>query len=285
MSAPSFAEPILIVSDLHYGHPIGKLNDLKDLGPILAGIKTLIVNGDYTESRLGADLARAREKVELLRSYTHSLDVALVMLEGNHDPGLYGQSWLELADGQIVVTHGDCLYWDIAPWSPEIEPYRQVWQPFRQEWEAACQDSWPRLLAYTEARRKEVRHCGDKFARGPGGKLRSALRLAMKPLRILRMLEVWTTSHLRAEKLVRRLSPRARFFLYGHTHHSVVKKRGDLVLINTGAWQAYASTRIVRVGDGEVRIGKVGWKDGTLEVDWESSHSLALAAKGSPANY
>lgn len=284
MSAPHFAEPILIVSDLHYGHPIGKLKNLEELRPLLTGIKTLIVNGDYTESRQGADLTWARERGEELRSFMQSLGITLIMLEGNHDPGLYEQSWVELADGQIVVTHGDCLYWDIAPWSPEIEPYRQAWQPYRQEWKSACQDGWPRLLAYTEARRREVRHCGDKFARGPGGKLRSALRLAMKPLRIMRMLEVWATSHLRAEKLARRFSPRARFFLYGHTHHSVVKKRGDLVLINTGAWQAYASTRIVRVGDGELRTGKVGRKNGAFEVNWECRYPLARTGEVSPAD-
>ena len=272
-----FAEPVLIVSDLHYGHPTGKIADLSELRPILAGIKTLIVNGDYTEARLGADLDRARARVEVLRRLAESLGIALVMLAGNHDPGLYDQSWLELADGRVVVTHGDCLYWDIAPWSPEIEPYRQAWWPHRAEWEAARlsrRDGWPRLLAYTEARRKDVQHCGDHFARGPGGKLRSALRLGRRPGRILRMLRVWMTSHRRAEEQVRRFSPQARFFVYGHTHHSIVKKRGDLVLINTGAWQAYSATRIVRVGGGEVKIGKVERGRGGFEVRWEATFPL-----------
>src|SRR5947208_11977795 len=52
--------------------------------------------------------------------------VRAVFINGNHDPAISAASHIDLADGAVLVTHGDVLFHDVSPWSREAELMSEV---------------------------------------------------------------------------------------------------------------------------------------------------------------
>ena len=112
-------EPVLILSDLHLGHSASRIKSAEQLRPLLEGAGTVVFNGD-TFQELSKDFRpRSEVLLEGLRKLCSELGAEPVFLPGNHDPGWEGQGWLELAEGKVIITHGDAVMWGGSPWSRE----------------------------------------------------------------------------------------------------------------------------------------------------------------------
>ncbi len=114
-----------IVSDIHFGDHACRVRSLEQLRPLLDGATSFVLNGDTLDTRPGMHSARtARLRAEVL-DFAGSSGTPVSILRGNHDPDLPGRDSLDLADGRVLVTHGDVLFDSIVPWSQDAPVIRQ----------------------------------------------------------------------------------------------------------------------------------------------------------------
>jgi predicted phosphodiesterase len=253
-------EPVLILSDLHLGHPASKVERAEQLRSVLEGSGTVVFNGD-TFQELAREF-RPRSKVLLkdLQSLCAELGAEVLLLPGNHDPGLEGQGWLELADGRVVITHGDAVMWGGSPWSRESltrrEKVRELWAQNEQ----ADFDPMERLSLA-----KKI----SMVLRPPAPpKGRSFLRRVMDainpPRRALEILRVWISQADRAAMFAERYFPKSEVLILGHFHwRGVWKKRGRLIM-NTGAFVSPHRSMWVSYEGGLLKAGKVEGDNGAF---------------------
>ena len=113
-------EPVRILSDLHLGHKVSRLDRVESLRPLIAGAGTVIFNGDTWQELAEPWRERSEKMLDELKLLCADEGVEAVFLSGNHDPGWPGRGWVELAGGKIIVTHGDALLFASSPWKREI---------------------------------------------------------------------------------------------------------------------------------------------------------------------
>ena len=58
----------------------------------------------------------------LLRGLCDAVKTEATFISGNHDAMVSGVHHLDLADGAVLVTHGDILFHGLSPWSPPGPP-------------------------------------------------------------------------------------------------------------------------------------------------------------------
>ncbi|MFM2171013.1 MAG: hypothetical protein RI957_1242, partial [Verrucomicrobiota bacterium] len=107
-------QPVLILSDLHLGHKASVLDDVAALEPLLAGAGTLVLNGD-TWQQLARDFYDDGLRLwGELQALCERLGIDIISLPGNHDPDQRDRDHLSLADGKIIVMHGDAVFPEVA---------------------------------------------------------------------------------------------------------------------------------------------------------------------------
>ena len=113
-------EPVRILSDLHLGHKLSRIERVSALRPLISGAATVVFNGDTWQQLAAPFHKRSASMLEELKALCAEEGVEAVFLSGNHDPGWPGKGWVELADGRIVITHGDALFFGGSPWKREV---------------------------------------------------------------------------------------------------------------------------------------------------------------------
>lgn len=225
-------EPVRILSDLHLGHRVSKIERVEALRPLIAGAGTVVFNGDTWQ-----ELAlRLRERSQVMLDELHALcreeGADAIFLPGNHDPGWPGQGWLELADGRVVVTHGDTIYHDSAPWSRyAIRKQQEILDLWRDRASAGTDVAERFQLARDVARLLSPKDF-------PHGKAlwQRALDAAYPPSRAFKMLHVWATMAEAGGMYADRYFPDAEILVLGHFHRSGIWNRRGRLIINTGAF-------------------------------------------------
>ncbi len=241
-------EPVRIFSDLHLGSRVSRIRNVSALRPLLEDAGTVVFNGDTWQELAPELLERSREMLDQLRTLAAEAGCEVVFLPGNHDPGWPGNGWIELADGRIVVTHGDTLLPDGAPWKREIltnpEQVREIWEAHP----AAETDPLERhqvareiSMAFPTLHHPHGRHLFQR-----------AWDAAIPPQRALHMLAAWWTQADDGAALCERFFPKAELLVIGHFHrHGSWLRRGRRI-VNTGSF----------VPPG--RAMWVEWRDGLL---------------------
>jgi len=229
-------EPLRIISDLHLGHSASLIEDFTQLGPLLKGIRTLVINGDAAEMRFLKERESGRKELDRLAEFCRAADVEPVFIGGNHDPTASSCYHLDLAGGAILVTHGDMLFHDISPWSHEADMMRDAHtQALQYLDDDAFIDFEKRLHANKQAS-IALELVSLKMPRGRLARVAILLKECWPPTRPWRILKVWRDTPERAEALARVFRPRARFIIVGHTHLQGIWRRGPRVIINTGSF-------------------------------------------------
>lgn len=251
-------EPVLILSDLHLGHAASRIASAEQLRPLLEGAGTVVFNGDTFQELAIAFRPRSEALLKGVQALCDEMGCDTVFLPGNHDPGWGGKGWLELAEGRIIVTHGDGVMWGGSPWSRESfqrsEGIRKLWA----ENEQADLDPEKRL---------ELARDVALLLKPPSiPKGRSFVRRAMDavnpPRRAFEILRVWWDQANRAEAFLRRYFPQAEVLVLGHFHRRGVWERNDALVINTGAFVNPHGAKWVCYADGWLKTGKVEEREG-----------------------
>jgi len=249
---------IRILSDVHFADRSSRVRRLEQLRPLAAGATALILNGDTLDTRPSQDPKRTALLRSQVAEFFGSLGIPVTYLTGNHDPDLSGDHQVELAGGQVLVTHGDVLFDNIVPWSSEAPIVRtKVIAALAALPEGASGRFEDRLVAFRQAAAAmPQRHQAEKDP------LRYAVRLAgdtvWPPHRVLAIIKAWREAPGRAAALARRHRPKARFILIGHTHRpGVWRTASGVVVVNTGSFCRFFGAMAAEVTADTLRVRRV----------------------------
>jgi predicted phosphodiesterase len=230
------ADPTLIISDLHLGHRASHIRDPEQLAPIFREAKTIVLNGDTAELRHQIDRPVGRGLAATLARVCHSSGAKAIFINGNHDPTISQIDHLDLAEGQMLVTHGDMLFLGIAPWSRQAYAYRRVHlRALNQLGPDALLNFEKRLLA-TKRTSLKLQLLEEPTTRGRLRTLGLVARQFWPPFRPFLILHAWWNTPKLGAKLLRTFRPNARYLLIGHTHFPGCWNQSGRVVINTGSF-------------------------------------------------
>jgi predicted phosphodiesterase len=246
-------EPVRVLSDLHLGHRLSRVERVSALRPLIAGAGTVIFNGDTWQELAGPFRERGAVMLAELRELCAAEDVETVFLAGNHDPGWPGGGWAELAGGRVIVTHGDALLRDSSPWKREIlagqRRVRELWA----EHPAAEHNAEERL----RLARVIARELGSvEYPRGRR-LVQRAVDAVLPPQRALKMLGAWFGQGSAGAEFCRRYFPQARALVIGHFHYLGCWRRGGRLVINTGSFISPGRAHWVEWSDGRLTRGEI----------------------------
>ena len=241
-SAPCFSSVSLvpgltrILSDLHYGDRASRLLSLAQLRPLVDGPDHLILNGDTLDTRHGPypeRTARARAEVT---AFFSAAGPRITHLTGNHDPDISAHHSLDLADGQVFVTHGDVIFDNVVPWGRDAAFFNtRIAHGLAALPASAHAQLAPRLALYRAIclalpQRHQAEPNPVKYF------FNLAADTVWPPLRTFRIFRAWRETPARAAAIATTHRPAARFMLMGHTHRpGVWPLPSGLTLINTGS--------------------------------------------------
>jgi predicted phosphodiesterase len=246
-------EPVRILSDLHLGHKICRIEEVAALRPLIAGAGTVIFNGDTWQELAAPFLARSTKMLEELKQLCREEGVEAVFLPGNHDPGWSGPGWVELAEGRIVVTHGDALLPGGSPWKREIltcgERVTELWERHP----AAGREVAERLAVAREIAREL---CSVEYPTGRSFCQR-AWDAMTPPRRAVKMIEAWLTQGPLGAAFCETYFPQAEILVIGHFHWDGTWSHHGRRVINTGSFTSPGRAHWVEWSDGWLSWGLI----------------------------
>ena len=243
-------EPIRILSDLHLGHRLSRIIRAEQLRPLIAGAGTVIFNGDTWQELAKPFRARSLEILDELREICANEGVHAEFLPGNHDPGWEHPGFVEIADGRIVVTHGDTFFPEGSPWKREIlndaQRMRRIWQDHPE----AIHDLAERM---TVARRI-ARELGSIELPTGRSFLMRAIDAAFPPQRALHIIACWLHRRQAAECFCRTWFPKAEVIVFGHFHLRACMQHRHRLMIDTGSFVSPGAALMVEWNDGWLQL-------------------------------
>ena len=247
---------LVIISDIHLGRPRCSAGSAEALRRLWAGASHLIVNGDAAEVHHPQFRATAARQLLALQDLCEADGVALSLISGNHDPYLTDLRHLYLADGQVLVTHGDALHPAITPWSPAAGRLRAA---VTKAMAAVDRESHDHL---------ETRLAAFQYASGAewAGMLEReadrsrVISMFVRPWSMVRVLHYWSIIPHRAAEFLERFAPAARFIILGHTHRSGIWHINDRCIINTGSFGFPGRPQMVVVEGQTMTVRPIRWR-------------------------
>jgi predicted phosphodiesterase len=224
-----------IVSDLHVGEPHSRVQSVDRLAPLLAGTDHLVLNGDTLDTRfLDLDPDARAHKADF-DAFVAAHPGRITVLTGNHDPDLTGVHHLELEGGRVLVTHGDALFPEMAPWGWEAAHFRSEQEKRLAAVPEAERGSLETRLRVCKDAIYHIRHLSPHRPDGRGHRWRRNLRVVRALLRLHRIWRCWREMPDAGARLAEVYRPAARIVILGHFHWPGVWRRRGRVVINTGA--------------------------------------------------
>lgn len=227
------ARVIRILSDLHCYDARTQVRELRQLAPLLEGVRMLVLNGDSCEMRRDV----TPEQVEALRAFFRERVPAVAFITGNHDPDISDVHELLLADGRVWVTHGDIFLEGLTPWSRHAPQIRRLLaaqhaaDPDADHGQVAVRLRMARAVARAEE------DLPDYVTGGWRAHLRWVGRTFFPPRQPLAMLRAWRDLPVAAARLACEQHPGVQVVVTGHVHFpGVWSHTGAPTVINTGSF-------------------------------------------------
>ena len=252
--------PLLILSDIHFGHPASAVRDPEQLESLFSGFETVLFNGDTVEMLTQQNRENAQSQVEEIGQLCLSQGAKPVFINGNHDPVISSANHLDLFGGSVLVTHGDILFHELAPWGREAafmgETHTNILKKMCRE---ALTDFDERLFAAREASISLEMH-EMNYPQGKMAKLLTILRESWPPWRVLRIVKYWMQTPHRATMLAQIFRPFAKYVLIGHTHYAGIWESEGCTIINTGAFLPVSGRLGIVVEQGKMIVRKIAMR-------------------------
>ncbi|MDE0835526.1 MAG: hypothetical protein OSA84_04160 [Akkermansiaceae bacterium] len=257
--------PLRIFSDLHLGHKASRISDVEMLRPLFRGAGTVVFNGDTWEELSEPWREKSAAMLDELRTILKEEGCDAVFLPGNHDPGWEGLGFIELAEGRIVITHGDALLRDGAPWKREMLAGRDVVDALWKDSPAAETDP----IARHELARKIAKRLPSRAHPEGRSLFARALDAAFPPQRAITILRAWLTQGRLGARFCERYFAEAEILVTGHFHCLGIRRSRGRTVINTGSFvvpgpagwvewdgESLSSGRIRETSDGGTALGQ-----------------------------
>ena len=265
----AFEEPIRILSDLHLAHPGSRIVDTVQLAPLLMGVKTVIFNGDTCEERMKKFRDAAEQHLVTLKALCDEAGITMVMIRGNHDPYTPPLGAVDLAGGEVFVTHGDVLYPDVSPWSRNLIYARKARLRIEEDYPDNYRDDLESALEVSRRVTEEMRVHQPKARQGVKGKIKTVLSQAWPPTRPMTILKVWWQTSQEMLRILGGYRPDAKVLIIGHTHRAFCKRKDGKLLVNTGAFLTMSSSLAVDIAGGELVVRKIVSRSGEFVLGKE----------------
>ena len=256
-----------IISDVHYGDHASRVGRLAQLRPLLDGVSHLVLNGDTLDTRAGPFPAHTEECTAAVNAFFPHEVASTSFLTGNHDGDFSTLHHLDLAGGEVFVTHGDIFFDDIVPWSQDAAIIsRKIAEEQRSVPPALHHDLDHRLAVFRRvATSIPQRHQSER------NKLKYALHYVADtvwpPLRIVRIMRAWRMAPRRAAELARQHRPAAKFVLCGHTHRpGIWPGNAGATIINTGSFCPPLGGFTVDVTEHQLTVRRVDLRAGEFRA-------------------
>jgi hypothetical protein len=166
----------------------------------------------------------------------HSSGAKAIFINGNHDPVISQIDHLDLAEGQMLVTHGDMLFLGIAPWSRQAYAYRKIHLRALDQLGPDALLSFEKRLLATKRTSLKLQLLEEPTTRGRFPGLGLIVRQFWPPFRPFMILHAWWETPKLGAKLLQAFRPETRYLLIGHTHFPGCWNHGGRVVINTGSF-------------------------------------------------
>lgn len=245
-------EPILILSDLHLGHKASRGDSATMFEPLLDGVRTLILNGDTHQELTKSFREKSDELLHDLKALCAEKEIELILLHGNHDPNISERGHVFLAEGKILITHGDAIFAEGAPWNHAAIQNEAA---IHQLLENTTVTSLEERLALA---RKVAAFLASKNVSRSKHIIARVLHAAFPPERAVRMLLSWHQMKKQVLLFMKQYAPQAEVIIYGHFHRPSVWLENRVLMINTGAFQSPGNPLWVTWQNGELHAGKIG---------------------------
>ncbi len=275
-------ERTIILSDLHLGRPDGVVHASEIDALVEPGCK-LILNGDAAELHHPDHQERAEEELSRLQSLAAARGVELVLLAGNHDPLVSQQRMLMLAEGQVMVTHGDAFHPAVAPWSVSAPAMRAAWQ-------RTMDAMSPERRGTAEARFAAARDAAiaEWLDSGHGATQSTVARLALRPWAAVGIVLYWKRFPRLACRFGELFAPQARILVVGHSHRAGRWRFGGRTVLNTGSFTFPGSPHAVIVDGDQVAMWPIVRKSTSIGTRYVFAPNAASSetlprGTGSPA--
>jgi len=228
--------PTLILSDLHLGHRASRIRDPEQLAPLFREAKTIVLNGDTAELRHQIDRPLGRQLAAHLARVCHASGAKAIFVNGNHDPVISHLDHLDLAEGQILVTHGDMLFLGVAPWSRQAYAYRKIHLRALEHLGPDALLNFEKRLLATKRTALKLQLLEEPTTKGRFQGIGLIIRQFWPPFRPFMILGAWWNTPKLGAKLLEAFRPDARYLLIGHTHFPGYWNHHGRVIINTGSF-------------------------------------------------
>ena len=258
---------IRILSDLHYGDRGSAIKSLPALAPLFDGAGSLVLNGDTLDTRPSPDPAATAALRTEVRGFFARSAPPTTFLTGNHDPDFSTDHALDLAGGQIFVTHGDIIFDDLVPWSQDAPL-------IRERLAAEFATIPPEIRDQLDVRLAVFRRVSATIPQRHQSE-RNRLKYTLgfmkdtvwPPGRVMRVLRAWQRGPRLAAELTRRYRPQARFTLIGHIHHfGRWRLPNGVTVINTGSFCPPLGGCVVDVAPGRLTLRRIVHERGEFRL-------------------
>lgn len=260
-------EPIRIISDLHLGHRASLVLEIAQVEPLFADIGTLIFNGDTLELRSVKSRQKGEATLAAVREFCDTQPATSLFINGNHDPVISTCNHLEVAQGRVLVTHGDILFHDVAPWSDQASGLRQASDRILNEMEERELSDLEALLSANKRISQTIDYEDISIPNGTWGKVATFMKQAWPPHRFVSMMSCWRRAPGHAINLIRTYRPDTEVIVVGHTHFPGVWRRGKNTVINTGSYLPVLGRLAVDITGDTILVRRVVLRQGRFHLD------------------
>lgn len=233
--------------------------EVESLRPLFRGAGTALFNGDTWEELAAPWRQRSAVMLAELKRICAEEGCDPVFLRGNHDPGWDGPAWITLAEGRIVVTHGDVVLRESSPWKREIlaagDQVEAIWKSF------------PNADTDPEDRHEVAREIALRLrsAKHPHGRsIPSRIIDAISPpQRAFRMLDAWIHLGKYGADFCDTYFPHAEILVTGHFHRPAVITNSRRTIVNTGSFVTPAISLCAEWDGENFSVKRIGKSTGT----------------------
>ena len=250
-----------ILSDLHLFDAGTQVRELRQLEPLLADVRTLVINGDSCEMLHGHNSDQANEMKRFLRERVPEV----IFVTGNHDPVISDTHELLLADGRIWVTHGDICFDDLTPWSRHRDELVALVQAELDRDPTLNYHTIEGRLQVARAATQHLKETVDRLDPSVTARLVWIWHTLFPPRQPLAMLRAWRELPARAAALAVAQRPAAQVVVTGHVHlPGVWPRKGGPIIINTGSFLAPLGGHLVDLAGDTVLARRIIRREGNF---------------------
>lgn len=259
MSIKQYLEPIVIISDVHIKNSNGWKGQVDELRGLWATSGTVVFNGDTVGRSKTSNTTNAEEILTYISKQCAKDGVEAVFLAGNSDYFINTSKHLLLAEGRILIMHGDVIFPQMSPWYDESHLYRAARDSVLRQMSQDLRGTLEGQLASVREAKAELANSNfcENNNSSFSNRIQKLQRWLAMPCRGWAIIRAWQKMPSMAAKFTAQYAPEAKFIIVGHTHHSGVWSVAGKVIVNTGSFGGFGKATIVRITDAELLVQKL----------------------------